>query len=110
MKQVLKIIVGLGILGLMASFVMQNQWMLNKEFKFSYYTKSTAHINFLVLLLGTTITGALLSSLIMLVNQMGLKRIIKKKEKIIAKMEKELNSLRNLPIIEDDKILDDSSC
>jgi len=110
MKQVLKIIVGLGLLGLMASFVMQNQWMLNKEFSFSYYTRTTRHINFLALLLGSTITGALMSSLIMLVNQMSLKRVIRKKEKTIAKMEKELNSLRNLPIIEDDNILDDSSC
>jgi len=110
MKQVLKIIIGLSSIGFMATFVMQNQWMLNTRFHFSYYGQNTPQINFLVLLLGSIISGALLSSVIMLFNQFSLKRVIRRKEKIIGKMEKELNSLRNLPIIEDDKILDDTSC
>ncbi len=109
MKQVLKIIAGLGFIGLMVIFVMKNQWMLNQNFVFHCCGKDTPPVNFLVLILGATIAGAFVSSLIMLINQMSLKRVIRKKEKIISKMEKELNSLRNLPIIEDDKIVDDTS-
>jgi|GEM_PF-907275 uncharacterized integral membrane protein len=93
----LKFILGLIIMILLVTFAVKN----NTPTKLYYYfnLESPEVPLFLVILLGLFL-GAVFVWIINLFERMKLKYIIKKKDKKIREIEKELVSLRNLPIEE----------
>jgi len=99
MKTTLKLILGLVFVILVVNFLLENPWMKEK-FVIHYFGYQSAPIYLPVIILGAMLLGALLTAAAMLVPQLRLKRELRQQVRRIRQMEEELNSLRNLPLME----------
>ena len=102
--KILKTLLILLIIILSVSFLFENKWIIEEEFQIQYYTYTSPPIPMVLLLLGTILLGALLIAIPSFMKGHKLKKILKAERKKIAQMEKELNSLRNLPITNEKNI------
>ena len=101
--QVLKMILFILLVILVVTFVLQNQWIIQENFSVQYFLYETAPISLYVILLINFFLGAFLCACCYIVKNRKLKKLINEHKKKITQMEKELVSLRNLPITEDQK-------
>ena len=102
--KILKTLLILLIIVITVSFIFENKWIVEEEFQIKYYTYTSPPIPMVLLLLGTILLGALLIAVPSFMKGHKLKKILKTERKKITQMEKELNSLRNLPITEEKNI------
>ena len=102
--KILKTLLILLIIIISVSFLFENKWIVEQEYQIHYYTYTSPPIPMVLLLLGTILLGALLIAVPSFMKGHKLKKIVKMERKKIAQMEKELSSLRNLPITEEKNI------
>ncbi|MBN2373016.1 LapA family protein [bacterium] len=101
--QVLKMILFILLVVLVVTFVLQNQWIIQERFSVRYFLYETVPISLSIILLITFSLGAFLCACCYIIKNNKLKRLLNQHKKKIKQMEKELVSLRNLPITEDQK-------
>lgn len=101
MKQLKSIIIIL-ILTLVVVIIVQNFQMLITpvEFKIDlmFYSIQSSRLPLSLVALGAFLIGVLAAGLQGILDRMGLKRDIRSLKKELSEKEKELNSLRNLPV------------
>ena len=98
--QILKIILFILLVIFVVIFVFQNQWIIQERFSIHYFIYNTPEIYLWIILLIDFFMGILLCTCCYIVKHSKLKRLLHQNKKRIAQMEKELVSLRNLPITE----------
>jgi uncharacterized integral membrane protein len=99
--QMLKIIIFILLVILVVIFVFQNPWIIEKEVYITIPLYYTFKIALWIILLIFFFLGTLLSTCCYIVKHSKLKRLLNQNKKRIIQMERELVSLRNLPITED---------
>ena len=102
--KIIKTLLILLIIVISVSFLFENTWIVEQKYEIHYYTYTSPPIPMVLLLLGSILLGALLITIPSFMKGHKLKKIVKMERKKIAQMEKELSSLRNLPITEEKKI------
>lgn len=98
--QILKMILFILLVVLIVTFILQNQWIVQQEFSIRYFLYETAPISLYLIMLIDFFLGVFLCACCYIIKNTKLKKIINKHKKKIEQMEKELVSLRNLPITE----------
>lgn len=88
---------------LVVTFILQNQWIVQQNFSIRYFLYNTPPISLYLILLADFFLGAFLCACCYVVKNSRLKGVINQHKKKIQQMEKELVSLRNLPITENQK-------
>jgi putative membrane protein len=102
---VIKTLLIMIIIVLCVDFIMQNSWLYEQGHEIRYHNVfKTGDIPIVLLFLGNILLGALLMSIPSFMKNFHLRRALKGERKKIAQMEKELNSLRNLPITDEKAI------
>jgi uncharacterized integral membrane protein len=99
MRATLKLIIGLALIILVVSFVLNNPW-INETHEIHYLGYRTVPIHLSLIILGSILLGAVMVSGSMFVHQLKLKNKIREQAKRLRQLEEELHSLRNLPLIE----------
>lgn len=99
MRTTLKLIVILAIVILAVSFVKANPW-LNKANEIRFLGYHTIPIPLSVIIPGAMLLGAIIVSGSMFINQLSLKKKLRRQEKKTSQLKAELHSLRNLPLME----------
>jgi hypothetical protein len=87
----------------MVIFVLQNKWIIENEYSIRYFLYESPLMPLWGILLIDLFLGIFFGICYYFVNHAKLKRVLHQNRKKIEQMEKELVSLRNLPIIEDHK-------
>ena len=98
--QMLKIVLFIVLVIFVVVFVFQNQWIIQEKFSIQYFFYNTSEIYLWIILLIDFFLGTLLCTSCYIVKHSKLKRLLNQNKKRITQMEKELISLRNLPITE----------
>lgn len=98
--QILKTILFILLVILVVIFVFQNQWIIEEKFSINYFLYNTPEIYLWIILLVDFFLGTLLCTCCYIIKHSKLKRLLYQNKKRITQMEKELVSLRNLPITE----------
>lgn len=98
--QIVKIILFLLLVILAVTFILQNQWIVQQKVTLNYFLYSSSPLSLYTILLIDFFLGALLIACCSLIKHSKTKRILNQYKKKIDQMEKELISLRNLPITE----------
>jgi len=101
--QILKLILFILLVILVVTFVLQNQWIIMQKFSVGYGLWETTEIRLFYMLLFMFFFGFFLSACCYVIKYNKLKRILSQNKRQIAQMEKELVSLRNLPITENEE-------
>lgn len=101
--QFLKMILFILLVVLVVTFVLQNQWIVNQQFSIGYGLWKTNEIRLFYMLLFMFFFGIFLSACCYIIKYNKLKRTLSQNKRKIAQMEKELVSLRNLPITENEE-------
>ncbi len=103
---ILKTFVVLIIIVLSVTFIVQNAWILNPnpDYKIRYLNYTTPSMPPVVLFLFCILLGSLFIAGPSFIKNQQLKRLLRVEKKKIAQMEKELSSLRNLPITDERNI------
>ncbi|MEW5803466.1 MAG: LapA family protein [bacterium] len=101
---VIKTLLIMIIIVLSVDFVMQNRWIIEQGYEIQYHRYKTKEIPLVLLFLGNVLLGALLVSIPSFIKNFHLRRALRGEHKRIVQMEKELNSLRNLPITDEKAI------
>ena len=102
--QVLKTLLIVFLIIFSISFVLKNDWIVKQKYEIEYYGYQSPPIPLVLLFLGNILLGALLMVIPTFLKNQRLRKIVKNERKKIAQMEKELRSLRNLPITEEKNI------
>jgi putative membrane protein len=102
--QIFKTLLVVIIIILTVSFVLENKWIVDQRYEIQYYTVKSPAIPLVLLFLANILFGALLMAVPSFIKNHHLKKALKGERKKIAQMEKELSSLRNLPITEEKHI------
>ena len=101
--QFLKMILFILLVVLVVTFVLQNQWIVNQQFSIGYGLWKTNEIRLFYMLLFMFFFGIFLSACCYIIKYNKLKRLFSQNKRKIVQMEKELVSLRNLPITENEE-------
>ncbi|MEW6380684.1 MAG: lipopolysaccharide assembly protein LapA domain-containing protein [bacterium] len=101
---IIKILLVVVIVIVSVDFVRQNDWIVRQGYQIQYYRYQTIEIPVILLLLGSLFFGALMVSIPSFVKNFNLKRTLKAERRRCAQMERELNSLRNLPLTDEKAI------
>jgi uncharacterized integral membrane protein len=99
MRTTIKLIIALAVIILAVSFVLENPW-INRTYEIHYFGYRTIPIHLSLIILVAVLLGAVMTSVSMLMSQLRLKKTIRQQEKKLRQLEEELNSLRNLPLME----------
>ena len=99
MKTALKMFLGIAVILLIVSFIVQNPRLTSESYTIQYFGYQTVPIQLPIIILGAVFLGALLVFGAALLEYFELKRVIRRQEKRLQQLEQELNSLRNLPIL-----------
>lgn len=86
------------------SFILENTWIIKEQYQIEYYTLKSRPIPLVLLFFGNILLGALIVALPSFLKNLRLKRLLKLDQKKMHQMDKELSSLRNLPLTEDKEI------
>jgi uncharacterized integral membrane protein len=97
MVKTIKLILGLIVLIVLASFAVQNSQPIVLKYYFGY---ATPPVPLYVVVLAAVVVGACLAALFSLAERFYFLHEIRKRDRVIREMETELVSLRNLPLSE----------
>ena len=98
--QILKMILFILLVILVVTFILQNQWIIQQKFSIEYFLHETSPISLYLILMIVFFAGIFLAACCYIVKTNKLKKLLAQNKRRIAQMEKELVSLRNLPITE----------
>lgn len=97
MVRTFKLIIGLIVLVILASFAVNNSEPVVLKY---YYGYATPPVPLYVVLLAAVVMGAILAALFAIGERFHFLYEVRKRDRVIREMEKELVSLRNLPLAE----------
>ncbi|MCL6584751.1 MAG: lipopolysaccharide assembly protein LapA domain-containing protein [bacterium] len=101
---IIKILLIVAIIILSVDFLRQNDWIVKQSYQIQYYRYQSVEIPMILLLLGGVFFGALMVSVPSFIKNFHLRRALRAERRRCSQMEKELNSLRNLPITDEKSI------
>ena len=99
--RVLKLIFALVVVALATSFLYENPWILSSKYSIQYYgLENPVSITLPVLLIVCMLIAVIVTAVLMALDNVKLRRLLRKKGKEAKLLEQELGELRNRPVWE----------